>query len=280
MSYYYLNERKEVQGPFTAEQMRRMLADGTLDGQTLASEEGGSGWRPLDSLHLPGGVAPEVLAAVLGECPHCKTTLVGAEVPAVCPHCGKHLHPGTESLWENAVYAYKQMFNFRGRATRREFWSYYLFSWLVAFALNLLGSIEEEMFGKALGDGDIFLPVAILSMVAWLLLMLFVLSLFVVTLAVMVRRLHDTGHCGWWAVAPLACLLLLNPGVFLAGSAHDPGMMVGIFALVAVLAAAGFGIYLLIQMLMPSQCGPNKYGPSLLRLAAKGCTMDNGQSTN
>lgn len=278
MEYYYLNEQKEVQGPFTAEQMRRMMADGTINGQTLASEAGGSGWRPLDSLHLPGGVAPEVPAAVLGECPHCKTTLVGAEVPAVCPHCGKHLHPGTESLWENAVYAFKQMFNFRGRATRREFWSYYLFSWLVAFALNLLGSIGEVITPD--GNEAVPLPVAIVLMVVGLLLLLFQLSLILANLAVAVRRLHDTGHSGWWAVAPLACLLLLIPGVFLAGSAHDPGMMVGIFALVAALGILGFGLYLLIQMLMPSQCGPNKYGPSLLRLAAKGCTMDNGQSTN
>ena len=262
MQYYYLNEQREVQGPFTAEQMRRMLADGTLDGQTLASEEGGSGWQPLDSLHLPGGVAPEVLAAVLGECPHCKTTLVGAEVPAVCPHCGKHLHPGTESLWENAMYAYNQLTDFRGRATRREFWSYYLFSSLVAFALNLLGSIGEVITPD--GNEAVPLPVAIVLMVVGLLLLLFQLSLILANLAVAVRRLHDTGHSGWWAVAPLACLLLLIPGVFLAGSAHDPGMMVGIFALVAALAAAGFGLYLLIQMLKPSQCGPNKYGPSVL----------------
>lgn len=277
MKYYYLNEQREVQGPFTAEQMRRMLADGTLDGQTLASEEGGSGWQPLDSLHLPGGVAPEVLAAVLGECPHCKTTLVGAEVPAVCPHCGKHLHPGTESLWENAMYAYNQLTDFRGRATRREFWSYYLFSWLVAFALNLLGSIGEVITPD--GNEAVPLPVAIVLMVVGLLLLLFQLSLILADLAVTVRRLHDTGHCGWWAVAPLACLLLLIPGVFLAGSAHDPGMMVGIFGLVAALGILGFGFYLFIQMLMPSQCGPNKYGPSP-RLAAKECTMDNGQSTN
>lgn len=262
MQYYYLNEQREVQGPFTAEQMRRMLADGTLDGQTLASEEGGSGWRPFDSLHLPGGVAPEVPAAVLGECPHCKTTLVGAEVPAVCPHCGKHLHPGTESLWENAVYAYNQLTDFRGRATRREFWSYYLFSSLVAFALNLLGSIGEVITPD--GNEAVPLPVAIVLMVVGLLLLLFQLSLILANLAVTVRRLHDTGHSGWWAVAPLACLLLLIPGVFLAGSAHDPGMMVGIFALVAALASLGFSLYLLIQMLMPSQCGPNKYGPSVL----------------
>ncbi len=264
MEYYYLNEQKEVQGPFTAEQMRRMMADDTINGQTLASEAGGSGWRPLDSLHLPGGVAPEVPAAVLGECPHCKTTLIGAEVPAVCPHCGNHLHPGTESLWENAVYAYNQLTDFRGRATRREFWSYYLFSWLVAFALNLLVSVGEVINTEPDGNEVVLLPVDILLMVAVLLLMLFELSLFVAELAVTVRRLHDTGHCGWWAVAPYACLLLLIPGVFLAGSAHDSGMMVGIFALVAALGILGFGLYLLIQMLMPSQCGPNKYGPSVL----------------
>ena len=265
MQYYYLNEQKEVQGPFSAEQMRCMLADGTLDGQTLASEEGGSGWRPLDSLHLPGGVAPEVLAAVLGGCPHCKTTLVGAEVPAVCPHCGKHLHPGTENLWENAVYAYKQMFNFRGRATRREFWSFYLFSSLVAFALNILGGVGEVINAVPDGNDAVLMLVGIVLIVVGLLLLLFQLSLILAELAVTVRRLHDTGHCGWWAVAPFACLLVEIPvAIILADSAHDSGMMLGIFVLVAALGILGFGLYLLIQMLMPSQCGPNKYGPSVL----------------
>lgn len=72
--YYYLDEQKTVQGPFTAAEMRRLVKDGTIDARTPASEEGGSGWRALAEINLP----EEAPAETLGGCPHCNAILKGA----------------------------------------------------------------------------------------------------------------------------------------------------------------------------------------------------------
>lgn len=69
---------------------------------------------------------------------------------------------------------------FRGRASRSEFW------WFILF-YSLLSSAAQIFDGVFLASGAIpFLSMCIT----------FILTL--PTLAVMVRRLHDTGRSGWW----------------------------------------------------------------------------------
>ena len=234
MNYYYLNEQKEVQGPFTAGQMRRMMADGTINGQTLASEAGGGDWRPLESLTL----ADDVPAVELGPCPHCQEALEGAEEPAVCPHCGRNLHPGTDNLWQNAVYAFKQMFDFRGRATRREFWSFILYSYLVQYGLAFV-AILLGMTVVDVGHLD----------TAWFALVVLPgLVLIPPKLAVTVRRLHDRGHSGWWLLLVLVMsFAALRVCEILKDEAgqwyHDAIIAAGAIAYLA----------LIIQMMLPTR---------------------------
>ncbi|MCQ2370652.1 MAG: DUF805 domain-containing protein [Akkermansia sp.] len=243
MSYYYLNERKEVQGPFTAGQMRRMMADGSINGQTLASAAGGGEWQPLDSLTL----ADDVPAVELGPCPHCHEALEGAEEPAVCPHCGRNLHPGTDNLWQNAVYAFKQMFDFRGRATRREFWSFILYSYLAQYGLAFVAILLGKTVVKV-GHFD----------TAWFALMALVvlpgLVLIPPKLAVTVRRLHDRGHSGWWLLLVLVMsfaalrvcdILKVEPGQWY----HDAIIAAGAIAYLA----------LIVQMMLPTRRAPHSH---------------------
>jgi uncharacterized membrane protein YhaH (DUF805 family) len=75
---------------------------------------------------------------------------------------------------------------FSGRASRSEYWFWILafwIGWYIVVAFTRIYPIYE-------------------------------LSLFVPTLAVGVRRLHDSNHSGWWIVVPLANLfLLISPPV-------------------------------------------------------------------
>ena len=64
-----------------------------------------------------------------------------------------------------------------GRASRSEFWYFYLFAILVYF-ITILIAIQMPFF--------------------FALAILFALILFVPALAVTARRLHDTGRSGWW----------------------------------------------------------------------------------
>jgi uncharacterized membrane protein YhaH (DUF805 family) len=79
---------------------------------------------------------------------------------------------------------------FRGRAARSEFWWWQLFL--------LLGEVAAALF-------DVFVSFGVVggspfSTVFWL-------ATFIPSLAVMVRRLHDTDTSGWWLLLMLIPLI-------------------------------------------------------------------------
>jgi len=81
--------------------------------------------------------------------------------------------------------------NFSGRASRSEYWWYALFT-------LLLGSVLSVIFG----DGS----------VAYIISGVVSIALFLPGLGLAVRRLHDTGKCGWWvllSLIPLVGLVIL-----------------------------------------------------------------------
>ncbi|QHT63069.1 DUF805 domain-containing protein [Paenibacillus lycopersici] len=99
--------------------------------------------------------------------------------------------------------------NFSGRARRTEYWMYVLFS----FMASVLLAIADAMLGAGR-----------------LLSMLYSLAVLLPSLAVVVRRLHDTGRSGWWY------FIILIP-------------IVG-------------AIVLLVFLLLDSEPGMNRYGPN------------------
>ncbi len=96
---------------------------------------------------------------------------------------------------------------FEGRATRSEFWWFYLFAALVAIVAYIPGLVLLLIGGAASGDdgsavGTLFI---ILGVIFIVLLALLVIALYIPFLAVGCRRLHDRGMSGWLQ------LLLLVP---------------------------------------------------------------------
>lgn len=80
----------------------------------------------------------------------------------------------------------KQYADFSGRARRQEFWMYMLFYSI--FGIILYG---VAVIGMAMqSEGIILLGMGIY--------ILYTLALLVPTLAITVRRLHDTGRSGFW----------------------------------------------------------------------------------
>jgi uncharacterized membrane protein YhaH (DUF805 family) len=75
---------------------------------------------------------------------------------------------------------------FEGRATRREFWWWVLFTMLVATGLGLFSVVP-------VGEGDLG---ALLSGIWWLVVLL-------PSTAVAVRRLRDAGRAWWWLLLML-----------------------------------------------------------------------------
>lgn len=72
---------------------------------------------------------------------------------------------------------------FNGRASRTEYWTFFLFNVLISLVLGTL-------------DGIIGSEMQVLSNI-------YSLAVLIPGLAVAVRRLHDTGHSAWWLLINL-----------------------------------------------------------------------------
>jgi len=82
---------------------------------------------------------------------------------------------------------------FSGRARRTEYWCFVLFSLIVTVVLSAL----EAVVGLS----------GVLSTI-------YSFGVLIPSLAVGIRRLHDTGRCGWWM---LLCLIPIVGGIVLTG---------------------------------------------------------------
>ena len=102
----------------------------------------------------------------------------------------------------------KRYAQFAGRARRQEYWMFVLFNVIAAFVLGLI---------------DAMLGLGLLGFI-------YAVAVFIPSLAVTVRRLHDSGRTGWWV-------------------------------LIGLVPVVGF-IILIIFMILDSEPGDNAYGPS------------------
>lgn len=90
--------------------------------------------------------------------------------------------------------AFSQYVGFAGRAARSEFWYWILFVILVSVCLSVIdGAIIAPMTGYEQFAPEAGQPLQIIFNLATLL----------PTLAVTVRRLHDTDRSGWWILLGL-----------------------------------------------------------------------------
>lgn len=115
--------------------------------------------------------------------------------------------------WYQLVW--KKFAEFNGRARRKEYWMFTLFNILIFLVLEVLGIALMKS-----GVGVIFFA----------LLGLYALAVIIPSLAVGVRRLHDTGKSGWFIL--LGLIPIVGP------------------------------VILLVFMVMDSTPEPNEYGPN------------------
>ncbi|MBN3787541.1 DUF805 domain-containing protein [Burkholderia sp. Ac-20353] len=83
---------------------------------------------------------------------------------------------------------------FSGRARRKEYWMFLLVNTIVAFLIGLIFGV----IGVLIGDK---------AFANWA--QLYSLAILIPSIAVGVRRMHDTDHSGWWLLCPIVNLVYL-----------------------------------------------------------------------
>jgi len=158
---------------------------------------------------------------------------------------------------QSIITCLRKYFTFSGRASRSEYWWFFLFC-LLGGAIS--GTVEGFINGVTqTEDGPTLISGA------------FNLATFIPALAVGFRRMHDTGRSGLYLFYPLIAMMGLSIFLALSGTAEQ---LTG--ANPSVAFESGFGLILLIALVViaispflvlwwltrPSQPGQNEYGPN------------------
>lgn len=101
--------------------------------------------------------------------------------------------------------------HFEGRATRSEFWYFYLFTLIISVPYYM------AMIFRSFGLEDA-------AMISGGLYIIFCLALFLPQLGVTIRRLHDTGKSGWyWLIVliPIAGIFIFIAQLIKPSSPED-----------------------------------------------------------
>jgi len=77
---------------------------------------------------------------------------------------------------------------FSGRARRKECGMFFLINWIIVFGMGFIDLLIDSP--GVLGY-------------------LFILAVLIPSVAVCVRRMHDTDHSGWWLLLPIVDLVFL-----------------------------------------------------------------------
>jgi uncharacterized membrane protein YhaH (DUF805 family) len=80
---------------------------------------------------------------------------------------------------------------FDGRASRQEYWMFVLFNIIIAFVIGLVSGILSGIMKTDQSVLGIIYNLAVL----------------VPSIAVAIRRMHDTDRSGWWSIVPIAGLI-------------------------------------------------------------------------
>ena len=88
---------------------------------------------------------------------------------------------------------------FQGRASRSEFWWWYLFTSIVSFIVFIpVIPWYTELLNASVSETVALPALTGLATFGLILSTIWSLAILIPTIAVAIRRLHDTGRSGWW----------------------------------------------------------------------------------
>ena len=134
----------------------------------------------------------------------------------------------------------KKYANFSGRASRSEFWYFWLLNFSV-YAILLILSNKVPAANVAIG---LFVALCV-----------FFLATLIPFIAVTARRLHDVNKSGWFQILPLPFLLFTDLLILLAGVVFPkiPPILIGV----------GLYIYLIVLYCSEGDKKNNRFGKEI-----------------
>lgn len=133
----------------------------------------------------------------------------------------------------------KRYFDFAGRSRRMEYWMFIVFMTIVGLVLAgplFFDAVTMDAADPLAAEADPFAGAGTLSVIGFSLYALFFLAIFIPSLAVTIRRLHDRDLSGWWYLGFIVASLV---------------------PLLGIIASIAF----LVVMFLPGTQGPNRFGP-------------------
>jgi len=181
---HYLDGSRNQQGPVPADEIARLVRNGAIRRDTLIWYPGMPDWRPI------GQVSEFASLFVQAAPPRPPAARGAAAMPPSAPMAGAYagqaqgarpFEPPRMGFGRAIATCFRKYVDFTGRARRAEYWFWHLF-----YMLALIGLLALDGAVAAAG-----LRVAVFGLVG-------ILAMALPSLAVSVRRLHDTDRSGWW----------------------------------------------------------------------------------
>jgi uncharacterized membrane protein YhaH (DUF805 family) len=157
----------------------------------------------------------------------------------------------------------KNYAKFSGRSSRAEFWWFFLFMMLAYMAIWVV-MLTTIGLGTAGGARSTMGMISAFGVVG-ILLVLAYLALLIPSIAVQIRRLHDTNRSGWWLGVFWLLYIVYAVATFGTAFSATPGSTSPSLAGVGVMMVFGllffaYSIALLVFFCLPGTRGPNRFG--------------------
>ena len=152
------------------------------------------------------------------------------------------------------------LFRFSGRASRKTFWLTLLLLIAISFAMSIVLGVFAGVGAEVLGGAEPSVTAALFGggLVGIVMIVVYV-AIFVISLAISVRRLHDLDRSAWFLVGYYLITIVLS-AVAYATMTSGPGdsILSAVAGIIQFVLAIAFLIYL---GFIRGTEGPNRFGP-------------------
>ena len=155
----------------------------------------------------------------------------------------------------------KRYADFSGRSRRMEFWMWQLFNFIVYIGFMVLGMVLVGGGMMVAGDPNAAATAGGGALILFALYAIYGLAVIIPSIAVAVRRLHDTNRSGWWILLPIVSYIVMVAGIGGAAASPDAAASGGAIVMLGMAALVVTGLVLLVFYLLEGTKGPTRFGP-------------------